>query len=113
MTEQRIHAAVVREGTEEERAETDAAFPAESLLTPTPTGTTHSIKQRGRKDITWEESRCHICSGQGNMKSDCPSPRKMIKAPSSTTYPGSSEPALLHCKTQGQEMSIHMLVYEL
>ena len=49
MTELRIHAAVVREGTGEERAETDAAFPAESLLTPTPTGTTHSINKAAVK----------------------------------------------------------------
>ena len=37
----------------------------------------------------------------------------MTRAPASTTYPESSEAAFLHLKTQGQEMSIHMLVYEL
>ena len=51
MTEPRIRAAVVREGTEEERAETAAAFPAESLPTPTTTGTTHSINKEAVKTL--------------------------------------------------------------
>lgn len=47
------------------------------------------------------------------MRRNCPSTKKTIRAQASTAYPEIPEPAVLHLKAQGQEMSIHMLVHEL
>ncbi|KAJ8346760.1 hypothetical protein SKAU_G00281610 [Synaphobranchus kaupii] len=124
MAERRPRAAVMREGAEEEQAETAAAFPA-ARWKPKPCGPSPHLqhagpnpnytphKRGGRKDIKWEEIRCHNCSGLGHMKRNCASPKKVFITQASTVSPETPDPAVLHLKAQDQEMSIHMLVHEL
>eukprot|EP00064_Thunnus_orientalis_P013363 superscaffoldBa00002165_g13402 len=84
--ERRSRAAMVREGTEGEEAETVVATPAVSYKPKTLDFHRTSTPQKSSKDIKWEDIRCHKCSGIGHMKRNCPSPKKMtrIQAPTAT-----------------------------
>lgn len=112
MAERRPRAAVIREGGVTERAEASAAPPVASWKPESASSSHPPRKWKGQKDKS-EEIRCHNCSGLGHMKRNCPSPRKPFRAQTSTTFSESPEPAVLHLKAQGQEMSINILVYEL
>ncbi|XP_036001790.1 uncharacterized protein LOC118565513 [Fundulus heteroclitus] len=112
MAERRPRAAVIREGAVTGRAEAGSASPAANWKLESPSFSHPPHKWKGQKDKS-EEIRCHNCSGLGHMKRNCPSPRRTFRAQASTTLPGSPEPAVLHLKAQGQEMSINMFVYEL
>ncbi|XP_063050302.1 uncharacterized protein LOC134445147 [Engraulis encrasicolus] len=67
------------------------------------------------KNAKWEEIRCHNCSGIGHIQRHCPSPRKTNRPTHQYTNASreGSEPTVLHFKTHGQEMNIHLMMYEL
>jgi len=96
MTEWRSHAAVIRDGTEEEKAVTAAPFPAArwkpkpsdpspQQIFPDPDYTPF------KQTIKWEEVRCHNCSGLGHSRRNCPSPKKPIRAQAPAGSPDTAE----------------------
>ena len=113
IAERRPRAMVIREGTDEEELKT-ATAPPSAIFKPASSSHSHTpYRGKSPRDIKWDEIRCHNCSGLGHMKRNCPSPRNATRALTSTMSPQSSRSAVLHLKAQGQEINIHMIVYEL
>ena len=113
MAEHRPRAMVIREGTDEEELKTATASPSAIFKPESPSHSHTPYRGKSPRDIKWNEIRCHNCSGLGHMKRNCPSPSNAARALTSTMSPQSSRSAVLRLKAHGQEMSIHMIVYEL
>lgn len=123
MTDRRPHAAVIRGRAEEEATDgvtmlqTEVWGPEASGSSPQPQLTSLSPnytprKPGGRRDIQFQDFRCHNCSGLGHMRRDCPSRKQKFRIQDSTTPPETSE-TVFHLKAQDQEMNIRVFVHDL
>lgn len=117
-TERRARAATIRESDHSEQEQIMRSRSPEMQHKEPVQVVFSAQKPRGtfKKNINWDEIRCHNCQGIGHMRRSCPSRRQPAQARAALGTLDTSEkqntPAVLCVKSSGPEMCIHVLLYD-